>query len=235
MSAPADTSRHRSIAHWDASDRPRERLAAHGAQHLSKAELLAILIGSGTPDESAVALMRRLLADCHDSLNALGKMSLDALCAYKGIGPAKAVTILAACELARRRQSEAVAERKSLTSSAELYAYFHPLMADADVEEFHVLLLNQRLCPIAEKCVARGGITSTIVDVRLVLREALMAHAVAIALCHNHPSGVSRPGPEDDALTERIRRAAKTMDIRLIDHIVLADGNYYSYNDEGKL
>lgn len=225
----------RSIAHWDEADRPRERLADLGASALSNAELLAILIGSGSTKESAVTLMRRILADCDDQLATLGKLSIDQLCAYKGIGQAKAITILAACELGKRRQSEQVMERFNVKSSQSLYEYFAPKLRDLAVEECHVLLLNNRLSVIGSRCVGRGGITGTVVDVRLVLREALLARATAIVLCHNHPSGSSRPSREDDTLTDRLQKAARTMDIRLIDHIVLADGNYYSYADEGKL
>lgn len=225
----------RSIAHWDASDRPRERLADLGPSALSNAELLAILIGSGSADESAVSLVRRILADCEDCLATLGKLSIDQLCAYKGIGEAKAITIIAACELGKRRQIEQVKERFRVSSSQSLYEYFAQKLRDLPVEECHVLLLNNRLSVIGSRCVGRGGITGTVVDVRLVLREALLARATAIALCHNHPSGSSRPSREDDTLTERLQKAARAMDIRLIDHIVLADGNYYSYADEGKL
>ncbi len=223
------------IADWDETDRPRERLMRLGPAALSPAELLAILIGSGSLGESAVALMRRVLKDCGNSLNALGKRSIDELCQYKGLGSAKAITILAACELGKRRQREDIGERRRISRSRDIYEYFHSRLQDEHVEECHVLLLNQQLCPIGSKCVGRGGITGTVVDLRLVLREALLGHAVAIALCHNHPSGNPRPSREDDELTQRLAKAAATMDIRLIDHIVLTDGNYYSYSDEGRL
>lgn len=224
-----------SITQLKADDRPRERLARLGAAALSDAELLAILIGSGSPEENAVLLMQRLMADCGNNLNTLGKMTIDALCRYNGIGPAKAITILAACELGKRRQREEAAERPRVTASADIYTYFLDSLRDAPVEECHVLLLNHSLRVIGARCVGRGGITGTVVDVRLVLREALLAHATAIALCHNHPSGNVAPSREDDALTERLARAARTMDIRLVDHVVLTDGRYYSYNDEGRL
>lgn len=224
-----------SISQLKKDERPRERLIELGPAELTNPELLAILIGSGSPSENAVRLMERILADCSNSLNSLGKMTIDQLCRYNGIGEAKAVSIIAACELGKRRQREGVEERKRITASRDIYDYFHPRMQDLPVEECHVMLLNQSLRVIGTKCVGRGGITGTVVDVRLVLREALISHATAIALCHNHPSGNIRPSREDDNLTERLRKAATAVDIRLVDHVVLADGNYYSYNDEGRL
>ncbi len=223
------------IKQWKENERPRERLAELGAGALSNSELLAILIGSGNATETAVGLMRRILSDCGGNLNRLGKMTLPELCAYNGIGPAKAITIMAACELGKRRQSEDVEERKRISSSCDIYNYFHPVMCDLPTEECHVLLLNQALNIIGSKCVGRGGITATVVDVRLVLREALLARATQIALCHNHPSGNVHPSKEDDKLTTRLKQAAAAMDITLIDHIVLTDGNYFSYSDEGRL
>ncbi len=223
------------IKQWKENERPRERLAELGAGALSNSELLAILIGSGNATETAVGLMRRILSDCGGNLNRLGKMTLPELCAYNGIGPAKAITIMAACELGKRRQSEDVEERKRISSSCDIYNYFHPVMCDLPTEECHVLLLNQALNIMGSKCVGRGGITATVVDVRLVLREALLARATQIALCHNHPSGNVHPSKEDDKLTTRLKQAAAAMDITLIDHIVLTDGRYFSYSDEGRL
>ncbi len=223
------------IKQWKENERPRERLAELGAGALSNSELLAILIGSGNATETAVGLMHRILSDCGGNLNRLGKMTLPELCAYNGIGPAKAITIMAACELGKRRQSEDVEERKRISSSCDIYNYFHPVMCDLPTEECHVLLLNQALNIIGSKCVGRGGITATVVDVRLVLREALLARATQIALCHNHPSGNVHPSKEDDKLTTRLKQAAAAMDITLIDHIVLTDGSYFSYSDEGRL
>lgn len=224
-----------SIVHWDEADRPRERMAKLGPEALSSAELLAILIGSGTPNESAVDLMRRVMADCNNRLSALGKMSVQDLCAYKGLGPAKAITLLAACELGKRRSAEVVEERLRVTSSANIYNYFLPRMQDLPTEECHVMLLNQNLRLIRSQCISRGGLTGTVVDVRVVLKEALAANATHIALCHNHPSGSPQPSPADDQLTQRMKRAAETIDIRLIDHVIVADGCYYSYSDEGRL
>lgn len=224
-----------SIAQWDEADRPREKLERLGPQALSNAELLAILIGSGSADESAVDLMRRVLQGCGGSLRRLGRTPMAALCAYKGIGPAKAVTLMAACELGRRRAAEPAEQRPQMASSHDIYNYFLPLMQDLPTEECHVMLLNQQLRLIDSRCVGRGGLSSTLVDVRCVMYEAITARASALALCHNHPSGATRPSADDDRLTQRVARAAALLDLRLVDHIVLADGGYFSYADEGRL
>ena len=224
-----------SINQWDEADRPRERLAAHGASALSDAELLAILIGSGSAGESAVDLTRRILNDCRGSLSALGKLSLDRLCEYNGIGPAKAITILAACELGRRRAAEPPTERESLANSQAVFRYFSAQMQDLPTEEVHVLLLNSRLQSIGSKCVSSGGLSQTVVDVRCIMREAIVARATAIVLCHNHPSGNASPSRQDDQLTERVKQAADLLQIRLADHLIVADRTYYSYADEGRL
>lgn len=224
-----------SIAQWDEADRPREKLERLGPQALSNAELLAILIGSGSADESAVDLMRRVLQGCGGSLRRLGRTPMAALCAYKGIGPAKAVTLMAACELGRRRAAEPAEQRPQMASSRDIYNYFLPLMQDLPTEECHVMLLNQQLRLIDSRCVGRGGLSSTLVDVRCVMYEAITARASALALCHNHPSGATRPSADDDRLTQRVARAAALLDLHLVDHIVLADGGYFSYADEGRL
>lgn len=224
------------INEWAVEDRPREKMMLHGVGALSDAELLAILIGSGNREETAVELMRRILASCHNDLNELGKMGLEELCTFKGIGDAKAVAILAASELGKRRAfAERSRERTTITSSKDIYAYFHPLLCDLSVEECWVLLLNQALKVIDRVRVSTGGLAGTAVDIRLVLREALIRRAPAIALCHNHPSGNTCPSNEDNRLTERLAKSAAVMDIRLIDHLVLTDGAYYSYADEGRI
>ena len=216
-------------------DRPREKFAAHGAATLSKAELLAILIGSGNTEENAVQLMQRVMNDCQGSLATLGNMGIDSLCRYKGMGPAKAISVLAACELGRRRMAEGMELRPQLTSSADIFAYMTPRLKGTPVEECHAILLNNHLRVVGCKLISRGGITGTVVDVRLVLREALLCNATHLALCHNHPSGNPRPSGEDDRLTQKLKAAAATMDLRLIDHIILTDEAYFSYQDEGRL
>lgn len=224
-----------SIAQWDEADRPREKLAKNGAASLSNAELLAILIGSGTPNEDAVKLMQRILADNDNSLNKLGKRNISELCEYNGIGPAKAITVIAACELGKRRAAEPVEEREKLLSSQDIYRYYLQKMKDLPYEEIHVALLNNRLQLLSSRIVGRGGITETTADIRLILKEALMAGASAMALCHNHPSGTPQPSQQDNRLTEQLKKAAEVMNVRLIDHVIVSDGNYYSYHDEGKI
>jgi len=223
------------INQWAEEDRPREKMMAHGARVLTDAELLAILLGSGSQDETAVELMRRVLSACNNNLNELAKLSLEQLCRFKGIGPAKAVTVMAACELGHRRKLAEVEERLVVRTARDLYNHFHPKLADQPVEEFWVMLLNNACRVIDSRCVATGGITEVAVDVRLVLREAILGRATAIALCHNHPSGNVRPSRQDDLLTDRLRQACDLMNIRLMDHIVLTDGRFYSYADEGRL
>lgn len=224
-----------SINQWAPEDRPREKLMSQSAGALSNAELLAILIGSGNTEESAVELMRKVLNDFHNRLGELGKATVEDLCRYKGIGLAKAITILAASELGKRRTEEPVAERACIRSAETVYRLFHPQMCDLPVEECWVLLLNQASKVIDKVRISRGGIASTQVDVRCVLREALLKKAVSIIICHNHPSGNIRPSRDDDALTQAIAVAGKTMNIRLLDHVIITDGSYYSYADEGRI
>ena len=209
------------INQWAEEDRPREKMMAHGARVLTDAELLAILIGSGSQDETAVELMRRVLSACNNNLNELAKLSLEQLCRFKGIGPAKAVTVMAACELGHRRKLAEVEERLVVRTARDLYNHFHPKLADQPVEEFWVMLLNNACRVIDSRCVATGGITEVAVDVRLVLREAILGRATAIALCHNHPSGNVRPSRQDDQLTDRLRQACDLMNIRLMIQLKL--------------
>lgn len=223
------------INQWAEEDRPREKMMLHGAGALSNAELLAILIGSGSTDESAVELMRKVLADYRNSLSELGKSGVEELCRYKGIGPAKATTLLAASELGRRRKEEGTLERLQIRSSEDIYRLFYPLMCDLPVEECWVLLLNQAGKVIDRIRISQGGLASTAVDIRCVLREALIRRAVSMVLCHNHPSGNLRPSREDDRLTESLRQAAVTVNLRLLDHVIVTDGKYYSYADEGRI
>ena len=225
------------INKWAEEDRPRERMMRLGATALSNAELLAILIGSGSTDESAVDLMKRVLADCNNNLNTLGKMTVHDLASsrYKGLGPAKAVTVLAACELGKRRQAEHAEERHRMDSAAAIYEYMLPRMQDLPEEEAWVLLMNHNCRLIKAERLSHGGITETAVDVRLIIKSALLCNATVIALCHNHPSGNARPSGNDDRLTEQLKAACATMRLQLIDHIIVTDGRYYSYCEEGRL
>ena len=223
------------INQWAEEDRPREKMMLNGADALSDAELLAILIGSGNTEESAVALMQRVLADCGNNLNQMAKWEVHDFARFKGLGPAKSITILAALELGKRRNLQAQPERKRIICSKDIYELFHPLMCDLPVEEFWILLLNQQGKVIDRVRISQGGISQTTVDVRTILREALLQRAVQIALVHNHPSGNPQPSLEDARLTDRIKQAAQVMQIRLIDHLVVTDGAYYSFNDEGRI
>ena len=223
------------ITDWALEDRPREKLMAQGPAALSNAELLAILIGSGTPKMTAVELMKLVLHDCNDSLNTLGKKSIAELMQYKGVGEAKAVTILAACELGKRRQRERAEERANLCSAQYIYDYMHPRMQDLDVEEAWVLLMNQNFKLIKAVRISRGGISETAVDVRVICREAVLCNATVVALCHNHPSNNPHPSGDDDRITQRVQKACEVMRLYFLDHLVFTDGAYYSYRDYGKL
>ena len=208
------------IANWAEDDQPREKLRDKGAQALSNAELLAILIGSGSPGVSAVELMQQVLNDCKNNLNTMGKMSIRQLMDYRGIGEAKAITILAACELGKRRQEQ---------------NYMRPKMQDLDTEEFWVLLLNQNYRLIKDIRISHGGISEVSVDVRIIMREAVLANATVLAVCHNHPSGSISPSRQDDQITQTIHRACDTMRLHFLDHLIITDGQYFSYHESGKV
>lgn len=232
----SETGHKLTIANWAEEDRPREKLEALGPQALSNAELLAILIGSGSPGESAVDLMKRVLDDCNNNLNTLGKKSIsDLTTPYKGMGPAKAITILAACELGKRRAAESPEKRRIISSSRAIYELMVPKMRDLYVEEAWAIYMNQRFQLIKEKCISRGGLTETAVDVRLIMKEALINNATVMALTHNHPSGTCRPSSDDENLTRRVKKACETMRIHMLDHVIVTDGDYYSFHDEGML
>ena len=223
------------IAQWSSDDQPREKLRDLGPDALSNAELLAILIGSGSTKETAVELMKRLLGDCNNNLNTLGKKTIRELCGYNGIGEAKAITLLAACELGKRRQREKAEERPDLGAPTAIYNYMHPRMQDLDVEEAWVILMNQRYRLIRALRISHGGISETAVDVRIIMKEALLCNATVMALVHNHPSGQAHPSRDDDRLTQRVKQACDTMRIYMLDHIIVCDGAYYSYNEQGRL
>ena len=222
------------IKQWAEEDRPREKMVKLGTEALSDAELLAILIGKGSAKEDAVSLMKRILADCKNNLNTLGKRSIHELCQYNGIGEAKAITILAACELGKRRQMERPEERPDLGTATRIYNHMHPIMQDLDVEEFWVLLMNQHYRLIKKLRISHGGITETAVDIRIIIKEAVLANTTILAVCHNHPSGNLSPSSQDDHLTKDIKRACELMHIHFLDHVIITDGQYYSYHEQGK-
>ena len=221
------------INQWAEEDRPREKMTAQGAEALTNAELLAILIGSGSTKESAVDLMKRILNDCNNNLNTLGKMTIHDLCQYNGIGGAKAISILAACELGKRRQAETPEERPDLGTATPIYNHMRPIMQDLDVEEFWVLLLNQHYRLIKKVRISHGGITETSVDIRIIMREAVLVNTAILAVCHNHPSGNLSPSKADRELTSSIRRACELMRITFLDHVIVTDGHYYSFHEQG--
>lgn len=223
------------ITDWAEEDRPREKLMAKGAEALSDAELLAILIGSGSTKESAVDLMKRVLRQCDNNLNALGKMTISELMQFNGIGEAKAITVIAACELGKRRAACAPKDREDMGSAQNIYNFMHPKMQDLDVEEAWVLMMNQRLSLIKATRISHGGLSETAVDVRVVMKEAILNNATAIALCHNHPSNNRHPSRQDDQLTKRMKDACETLRIHFVDHVIICDGAYYSYMEEGKI
>lgn len=225
-----------SIREWAEEDRPREKMLLKGASSLSDAELLAILINAGTKEETAVQLAQRILHSVGNNLNALGKLSVKELVkGFKGIGEARAITITAALELGRRRNACEALQRDTIRSSRDAYLLMHPLLADLPHEELWIVLTNNAAKVIGKVKISQGGTSETSADLRLILKAAINALASGIMLCHNHPSGNTTPSRADDNLTNRLQSAAKLMDIALLDHIVLADGSYYSYADEGRL
>lgn len=222
-----------SIKDWSVEDRPREKLLSKGISSLSDAELIAIIIGSGNRDESAVELSRRILVSVQNNLNELGKLTVDDLQKYKGIGEAKAISIVAALELGRRRKLSEIIDRQKISTSRDIYEIFHSLLADLPHEEFWIVLLNRSNKIIDRIKISQGGIAGTVTDVRLILRTALEKLASAIILCHNHPSGNQKPSEADINITQKIKESGSLMDINLLDHIIITDGTYYSFADEG--
>lgn len=224
-----------SITQWAVEDRPREKMMEKGVATLSDAELLAILIGSGNREETAVELMRRVLSSCDNNLNVLAKWEIGDFSCFKGMGPAKSVTVMAALELGKRRNLQETQSRLQIRSSKDIYSLFQPIMCDLEQEEFWVLLLNQA-CKVIDKVrISIGGIDGTYADVRTILREALLQRSTQMAVVHNHPSGNVQPSQPDKSLTQSIQKAAELMNIRLIDHVIVSEDNYYSFADEGLL
>ena len=222
------------IKQWAEDDKPREKLMLKGKQALSDAELLAILIGSGSRNESAVDLSKRIMASV-SNLNALGKLSLKQLIEFKGIGEAKAVTILAAMELGRRRRSEEEIELKKITSSKSAFDIMHPIIGDLIHEEFWILYLNNSCKVIYKSQLSKGGITGTVVDVRLVFKTALEQNAVSIILCHNHTSGILKASDQDITVTRKIKEAGRALDITILDLLIITNSSYLSFADVGIL
>ncbi len=224
------------IRDWAEDDRPREKMLLKGVKALSDAELLAILIGSGNKNETAVELSRRILSECKDNLNELARLSISDLCKrFKGIGAAKAITILAAVELGNRRKIADALERKKIASSLHLYELMEPVLADLVHEEFWLVLLNSGNKVIDTKRLTQGGTKQTVVDLPMLLKICLESSAQAVAVVHNHPSGQNFPSVQDDQITLRIKQGCQAIGLSLIDHVIVAGNRYYSYCDEGKL
>jgi DNA repair protein RadC len=223
------------IKSWALDDRPREKLVAKGKNALSDAELIAILIGSGNRNESAVALSKRILNSVEGNINALAKLSVEKLMMFKGIGEAKAISIITGLELGKRRQLEIALERPKITSSKDGFNIMQPIIGDLEHEEFWVLFLNNSNKVLAKNKISKGGLTATIVDVRLLFKQALELTSVAMIVCHNHPSGKLEPSNADKQLTQKIKQAGTTLDIKLLDHLIITEKAYFSFADEGLL
>lgn len=217
-------------------DRPREKLLLKGVGSLSDAELLAILIGSGNKNETAVELSQRILHSIGNNLNALGKLSIKELTRnFKGIGEAKAITIVAALELGKRRKLAEAIVLPHIIDSRDVYNIFHPVLADLHHEEMWVLLLNRSNRALKKIQVSKGGVSGTVVDIRMIMKDAIENLASGMILCHNHPSGIAHPSPEDNIVTKKLKDAGALMEVILQDHIIVCDTAYYSYRDEGML
>ena len=223
----------RALTTWAVEERPREKVMANGIQYLSNAELLAILLGSGTRQMTAVELARQILLDAGNNLQELGRQGVGELVRIKGVGPAKATSILAAMELGRRRAGVQHSEKVAVKSSETVYKLFHPLMGDLEHEEFWLLMLNRANRILGRFKVSQGGLSGTVIDTRIILKKALDNLASSIIVCHNHPSGNKQPSDADVKITEKLKKAAEMLEIKLLDHVIIADKSYFSFADEG--
>ena len=224
-----------SIKQWSEDDRPREKLLLKGKNALSHAELIAILINSGNREESAVALSQRILASVAINLNELGKLSVKDLMKFKGIGEAKAITILAALELGRRHRGEEALEKKKITSSSSVFELMQPIIGELPHEEFWIVYLNNSNKVLQKIQLSKGGITGTLVDIRLVLKTALQIGAIGLILTHNHPSGTLVPSQADKNITQKLKIASESIDIKVLDHLIITEKAYFSFADENLL
>lgn len=224
-----------SINHWAEDERPRERLINVGEKSLTIAELFAILIGSGTVEKSAVDLMKDIITDAGGTITGVQNMDIEQLMAYKGIGMAKAITIKAAAELARRRAGEDVSQKKNLQHARDIYEFMRPRARDLNHECAWAIMLNNQMKLNKVYQISEGGMTEAIVDVRQVMKKAIISDTVNIVLVHNHPSGNVTPSKMDNMLTEKMATAARTLNMRLVDHVIVTDGDYYSYAEQGRI
>ena len=225
-----------SVKDWSPEDRPREKLLSKGVNTLSNAELLAIILRSGTQKETVVELSQRILQSFGNDLNRLGKASANQLMSnFKGIGEAKAIGIIAALELGKRRKAEDIHNQKKIICSLDIYNYFHPFLCDLPHEEFWALFLNNSNRILNKFKISQGGVTATIVDGKIIYKEAVTNLASFVVLCHNHPSGNYMPSSHDNTITQRLKRGIEALDMHLLDHVIITDGNYYSFADEGRI
>lgn len=224
-----------SIKQWAPEDRPTERLQRLGAESLTDGELLAILIGSGTQQYSAVDIANHVLDKFNRNLNTLGKARFDEILDTEGVGTQTACKILAAVELGRRRQTATPELHPDMSTATRIYNYMLPKMQDLATEEFHILLMNQNYRLVKSVKISQGGITETSADIRVMMREAVLCNATILAACHNHPSGSLSPSRADDELTKAIKEACRLMRLHFLDHFIVTDGAYMSYREQGKL
>ncbi|MFV5698796.1 RadC family protein [Flavobacterium sp. ZT3R17] len=221
------------ITNWSEDDKPREKLMLKGKSALSDSELIAILIGSGSRNESAVDLSKRILGSVNNNLNALGKLSISQLTNFKGIGEAKAISIIAALELGRRRRAEDAVELTKITSSKTIFEIMQPIIGELPHEEFWIVYLNNSNKVISKSQLSKGGITGTLVDVRLVFKTAFEIGATGLILCHNHPSGTLIPSDADKQITRKLKLAGDSLEIKVLDHLIVTETSYFSFVDEG--
>ncbi len=223
------------IKSWSMDDRPREKLLSKGRSVLSDSELLAILIRSGSREETAVDLSKRILGSAGNDLTALSRMGVKELSKFKGMGAVKAITIVAALELGRRRAEALVMEKRKITSSKDVMNFFEGRLADLAHEEFWILLLDRANQIIKAENISKGGISGTVVDARVIFKSAVEHLASGIILCHNHPSANAKPSQADIELTKRLADAGLLMEIKVLDHLIVAGNKFYSFADEGHL
>ncbi len=223
------------ITAWAEDDRPREKLMLKGRNTLSDAELIAILIGSGNTNETAVQLSKRILKSVNNNLNELGKLTINDLTKFKGIGDAKAISIIAALELGRRRKEAEITKREKITTSNNVYETFKPILVDLPHEEFWVLFLNRSSAVLKKELISRGGVSGTVVDTKIIFKAAIESLASSVILCHNHPSGNIKPSEQDIQITKKLVEAGKFLEIPILDHVIVSEAGYYSFADEGMI
>lgn len=221
------------IKDWSIDDRPREKLMTKGIEALSDSELIAILLRSGNTKQSAVELARKILDSCKNNLNQLGKKTYQDLMEFNGMGEAKAITIVAALELGKRRQQEDILEINKISSSRDVHKFFQPVIADLPHEEFRILYLNRANHIIGSIKASQGGTTGTVIDIKIILKNAINRFAQGIIVAHNHPSGNAKPSESDKKITQKLKSACELLDVSLLDHVIIADDNYFSFADNG--